>query len=212
MNLITIQLRTKMKILTKYAVKPYFYNVILRMIFWNMKYLFFFNCQLLLLRYACCKIAIQDFMQQDRQAYKQELQKYWQFYQRLYRRHRTYRYYTESWKKMTAFCHNHRRVYRWNGTCRYFTESWIKNYGILPLSSTAIPTDDAHPKTHACQTAWSVGTVTDRFADGHGKSNAPVLWHTIPDGPKNLEGFLKFFVRISINYRQKLLTEFNATT
>jgi len=36
-------LRMKMKILTKHAVKPYFYNVI----FWNMKYLFFFNCQLL---------------------------------------------------------------------------------------------------------------------------------------------------------------------
>jgi hypothetical protein len=35
-----IQLRTKMKILTKHVVKPYFYNVI----FWNMKYLFFFNC------------------------------------------------------------------------------------------------------------------------------------------------------------------------
>jgi hypothetical protein len=38
--MITIQLRTKMKILTKHVVKPYFYNVI----FWNMKYLFFFNC------------------------------------------------------------------------------------------------------------------------------------------------------------------------
>jgi len=45
MRMITIQLRTKMKILTKHVVKPYFYNVI----FWNMKYFFFFNCQLLLL-------------------------------------------------------------------------------------------------------------------------------------------------------------------
>jgi hypothetical protein len=61
-----------MKILTKYVVKPYFYNVILRMIFWNMKYLLFFNCQLLLLRCACCKFAIQDFVQEDRQ----KLQKY----------------------------------------------------------------------------------------------------------------------------------------
>jgi hypothetical protein len=33
MKLITIQLRTKTKILTKYVVKPYFYNVILKMIF-----------------------------------------------------------------------------------------------------------------------------------------------------------------------------------
>jgi hypothetical protein len=60
--MITIQLRMEMKILTKHAVKPYFYNVILRMIFWNMKYLFFFNCQLLLLCCACCKFAIQYFV------------------------------------------------------------------------------------------------------------------------------------------------------
>jgi len=57
--MITIQLKTKMKILTtKHVVKPYFYNVI----FWNMKYLFFFNCQLLLLCCVCCKFAIQDFV------------------------------------------------------------------------------------------------------------------------------------------------------
>jgi len=48
-----------MKILTKHVVKPYFYNVI----FWNMKYLFFFNCQLLLLCCVCCKFAIQDFVE-----------------------------------------------------------------------------------------------------------------------------------------------------
>ena len=51
-----------MKILTKHVVKPYFYNAI----FWNMKYLFFFNCQLLLLCCVCCKFAIQDFVQEDR--------------------------------------------------------------------------------------------------------------------------------------------------
>jgi hypothetical protein len=62
-----------MKILTKHAVKPYFYNVI----FWNMKYLFFFNCQFLLLCYMCYKFAIQDFEQEDRQKYMEQLQKYW---------------------------------------------------------------------------------------------------------------------------------------
>jgi hypothetical protein len=70
--MITIQLRTKMKILTKHAVKPYFYNVK----FWNMKYLFFFNCQLLLLCCVCCKFAIQDFVQEDRQKCREKLQKY----------------------------------------------------------------------------------------------------------------------------------------
>jgi hypothetical protein len=37
------------------------------------------------------------------------------------------------------------------------------------------PTDDAYSKAHECQTAWSVGIVTDRFFDGCVKSNAPVL-------------------------------------
>jgi hypothetical protein len=60
--MITIQLRTKIKILTKHVVKPYFYNLI----FWNMKYLFFFNCQLLLLCCVCCKFAIQDFVKEDK--------------------------------------------------------------------------------------------------------------------------------------------------
>jgi hypothetical protein len=61
-----------MKILTKHVVKPYFYDVI----FWNMKYLFFFNYQLLLLCYVCYKFAIQDFVREDRQKYMEELQKY----------------------------------------------------------------------------------------------------------------------------------------
>ena len=67
MKLITIQLRTDTKILTKYVVKPFFYNVILWMIFWNMKY-FSYNCLLLLLCCGCCKFAIQAFVQEDRQA------------------------------------------------------------------------------------------------------------------------------------------------
>jgi hypothetical protein len=58
-----------MKILTKHAVKPYFYNVI----FWNMKYLFFFNCELLLLCCVCFKFAIQDFVQENRQKYMEKI-------------------------------------------------------------------------------------------------------------------------------------------
>ena len=74
MKLITIQLTTKTKILTKYVVKLYFYDVILWIIFWNMKYLFY-NCLLLLLCCACCKFAIQTFMQRIDMQYKQNLQK-----------------------------------------------------------------------------------------------------------------------------------------
>ena len=122
------------------------------MIFWNMKYLFY-NCQLLLLCCVCCKFAIQAFVQEDRQAYKQNLQKDWQFYRwidrrlgtrryftesckkimefchthrQLYRRTGTHRYFTKSCKKIMKFCHTHRRLYRWTGTRRYFTESCKK--------------------------------------------------------------------------------------
>ena len=66
----------------------------------------------------------------------------------------------------------------------------------LSLSLTNIPMVGAHPEAQACQTAWLVSIVTNRFANG----------------PKNLARFFKFLVRISINYRRKLLTEFNATT
>ena len=113
MKLITIQLRTKMKILTKYAVKPYFYNVILRMIFWNMKYLFY-NCQLLLLCCVCCKFAIQAFVQEDRQAYKIELA-----------------------KRLTVLPMD--RPTTWNPSVFY--RELQKNYRIFPHSPTAIPTD-----------------------------------------------------------------------
>jgi len=112
-----------MKILTKYVVKPYFYNVILRMIFWNMEPVGIIprvEKKFSILPQSLMGIPMEWYMSV--------------FYREL-----------------------------------------KKNYRILPLSPTAILTDGAHPKTHACQTAWSVGTVTDRFADGHGKSNALVL-------------------------------------
>jgi len=102
-----------MKILTKYAVKPYFYNVILRMIFWNMKYLFY-NCQLLLLCCVCCKFAIQAFVQEDRQAYKIELA-----------------------KRLTVLPMD--RPTTWNPSVFY--RELQKNYRILPHSPTAILTD-----------------------------------------------------------------------
>ena len=72
----------------------------------------------------------------------------------------------------------------------------------IPTNS---PMVGAHPEVHAYQTIWLVGIVTNEFVDRHGKSNAPVLSHTFPNGPKNLAGFLNFLVRISINYRRNLM-------
>jgi hypothetical protein len=135
--MITIQLRTKMKILTKHVVKLYFYNVI----FWNMKYLFFFNCQLLLLCCVCCKFAIQDFVQEDRQKYMEKLHKYWQFHRRVHRWISTLGILPRIGKKITDLCRNYRRVHRWIGTRRYFTESWKKNYVLVPQLLTGTPTD-----------------------------------------------------------------------
>jgi len=143
--------------------------------------------------------------------YKQHLQKDWQFYRRLYRRNVTRRYFTESCKTITAFCHNHRRVYRWNVSRRYFTEScktitafchnhrqvyrrtctrWYFIESCKKITALAIITDEY---TDSFTDEWctfqsarlsdclSVGTGTDGFADGHDKSNAPVVWHIITD-------------------------------
>jgi len=69
-----------------------------------MKYLFFFNGQPLLLCCVCCKIAIQDFVTGLHKKNKKNLQFHW--------RTITRRYFTETCKKITGLCHNHRRVYR----------------------------------------------------------------------------------------------------
>jgi hypothetical protein len=83
---------------------------------------------------------------------------------RFHRRTITRRYFTESWKKFTGVCHNHRRRPRRIITRWYFTESWKKftrlchNHRrnhlrccrrILPTKSL---TDYPHPEAHACQT------------------------------------------------------------
>ena len=104
---------------SQHVVKPFFYNVILWMIFWNMKY-FFYNCLLLLLCCACCKLAIQTFVQEDKQAIQSKYA-----------------------KTITAFCHNHRQQYRRTMTRRYFTES-CKNI-TAPATISDGNTDDSDP-------------------------------------------------------------------
>ena len=84
-----------------------------------MKYLFFFNGQLLLLCCVCCKIAIQDFVTRLHKKNKKNL---W-FHRRVHRRTITRRYFIESSKKITGVCHNHRRRHRRPITRRYITES-----------------------------------------------------------------------------------------
>jgi hypothetical protein len=87
-----------------------------------MKYLFFFNGQLLLLCCVCCKIAIQDFVTRLHKKNKKNL--------RFHRRTITRRYFTESWKIITGVCHHHRRSRRRIITRRYFTESSKKITGV----------------------------------------------------------------------------------
>jgi hypothetical protein len=71
-----------------------------------MKYLFVFKGQPLLLCCVCCKIAIQDFLRGLHKKNKKNLP----FHRRIYRRKITRRYFTESCKKITGFCHIHRRI------------------------------------------------------------------------------------------------------
>jgi len=67
-----------------------------------MKYLFFFKGQPLLLCCVCCKIAIQDFLRGLHKKNKKNLP--------FHRRNITRRYFTESCKKITGFCHIHRWI------------------------------------------------------------------------------------------------------
>jgi hypothetical protein len=118
-----------------------------------MKYLFFF--------------VIQDFVQEDRQKYIKKLQKYCQFYRRKYRRHGTRRYYTESWKTITEFYHNHRRVHRRTGTPVGILQRIEKKYGILPLSPMAIPTNwYSSVFDRELHIITVLAIITDGFTDG----------------------------------------------
>ena len=134
--MITIQLRTKMKILPKHVVKPYFYNVILRMIFWNMKYLFVFNCQ-------CRRIDRNTWRSyKNIDSFTDRLPTNWHlsilnksckknteffhYHRQLYRRTGTHQYLTKSYKKITEVFHYHRRLYQWIGTRQYLIKSWKK--------------------------------------------------------------------------------------
>ena len=183
------------------------------MIFWNMKYLFY-NCLLLLLCCACCKFAIQAFVQEDRQEIQTKLAKAWQFYRRIDWWLGTCRYFTESCKKITEFFHNCQRLYWRTGNRRYFTESCKK----ITAPATII---DGYPD--AFTNRWStfqrvrpsdclVGRQsTDGFANGRGKSNAPVLWHIVTDGfADGRQKIWRDFQNFSVNFK-KIPTEFKAT-
>jgi len=188
MKLITIQLGTKMNILTKYVVKPDFYNVILRMIFWNMKYLFY-NCQLLLLCCVCCKFAIQAFVQEDRHAIQTALAKRLPqlptaVYPSVFHR---------ELQKITAFCHNYWRVYQ--QTCH----NYRRIYRRVHWRMTHIP-----KRTPVRSYRWMRQNQCTRALAHNFKR---ICRRT----SKNMERFSKFLVRESIKYRRKLPTDFNAT-
>jgi hypothetical protein len=189
------------------------------MIFWNMKYLFY-NCQLLLLCCACCKFAIQAFVQEDRHAYKQNLQKDWQFYRQIDRRLGTRRYYTESCKTITEFCYTHRRLYRRTRTHRYYTESCKK---ITEFYHTHRRTSTHLYFTDSCTNIAAPATITDGytdiFSDGWRKFQSARLSNCLVGRlsyrqicrrtSKNLEGFLNFWCENQLNtdgkYRRNLM-------
>ena len=199
MKLITIQLRTKTKILTKYVVNPYFYDVILWMIFWNMKYLFY-NFLLLLLCCACCKFAIQPFMQEDRQAIQTKLAKDWQmdcypslFYRELQKHYGilpqsptaipTECYSSVFYQELQnnyGPCHIHRRIYRriHRRMMHIPTRTTVRLLG----QSAQLPTDEANPMCACSDTQLPTVLPTDVEKSG---------------------GIFKNLVRISKQYRWK---------
>jgi hypothetical protein len=120
--------------------------------------------------------------------------KYWRFH----RRPITYWYFTESWKKFTGLCHNHRRPCRRTLTRRYFTESWKTITGLCHnhrwIHRRISPTD-------------SPTYITDGFTDGLCTSRSACISEAqlltdLPTDRKVWRDFQKKFVRISINYRR----------
>jgi hypothetical protein len=167
-----------------------------------MKYLFFFKGQPLLLYCVCCKIAIQDFFRGLHKKNKKNLP----FPRRIYQRTITRRYFTESCKKITRFCHIHWRIS--DGFSDINTDGITDGLSHACLTRVRqreyrrncrrlLPT--ASPIDHACLTrvplhhfrrhyrrithVWhvSVCTSTDGISDG------------FANGSKSLAGFPNFF-------------------
>jgi hypothetical protein len=167
-----------------------------------MKYLFFFKGQPLLLCCVCYKIAIQDFLRGLHKKNKKNLP----YHRRIYQRNITHRYFTESCKKITGFCHIHRRI------SDGFSD--IKTDGITDgLSHACLTCVRLHEYRQYCRRithVWhvSVCTITDRIPDVTYRRHhrwITHVWHvsvcTIidgisdggADGSKSLAGFSNFF-------------------
>ena len=137
-----------------------------------MKYLFFFNGQLLLLCCICCKIAIQDFVTRLHKKNKKNL--------RFHRRTITRRYFTE-------LKTNYRSVPQsptaYNPSV--FHREFKKNYGSVPQSPTDLPM--VLPK-------YITDGLTDEIPTPRtARMSDTCLSCRCTDGSKSLEGFMKFF-------------------
>ena len=159
-----------------------------------MKYLFFFNGQLLLLCCICCKIAIQDFVTRLHKKIKKNL--------RFHRRTKTRWYFTESWKNIMGLCHFH----RWTKTRRYFTERCKKFMGLC----------HNHRRTIELQTIYGIVPQSPTAFRHKIPMESPTELHTsrsarmsdtcpsaqIPTNRKVWRDFQNFLVHISINFRR----------
>jgi len=128
---------------TKHAVKPYFYNVI----FWNMKYLFFFNCELLLLCCVCFKFAIQDFVQENKQKYMEKILTVspttipTEWYPSVFHR---------EFKKIYGIVPQSPTTISTDWHPSVFHRELGENYGIVPQSPMDSSTIGTHHEAHAC--------------------------------------------------------------
>jgi len=164
-----------------------------------MKYLFFFKGQPLLLCCVCCKIAIQDFLRGLHKKNKKNLP----FHRRIYRRNITRRYFTESCKKITGFCHIHQRIA--DGFSDAHTDVITDGLSHACLTRVCLHYHRRHsrrlipttlPTDHACLTRVRLHEYRRHF-----RRNCRRI--------EKFGGIFDFLVRISINfrrnYRQKLI-------
>jgi len=165
-----------------------------------MKYLFY-NCQLLLLCCACCKFAIQAFVQEDRHAIQTTLAKRLLvlptdlypsvFHRELQNKLRHFAIITDRYTGGRIPFGISQRVAK---QLRYFATITDRPAIIIDVYTNAFTNE-----WHTFQSA-RLSEVTDGFAEGHGKTNACVLWRTISnafaDGLRKIwRDFQKFWCK-----------------
>ena len=122
------------------------------------------------------------------------------FHRRIYRRNITRRYFTESCKKITGFCHTHRR----------FSDGFSDANTNRITDGLSARMSDTCPSARLATALPTSPTDRPRMSDTCPFAPSPTEWPTVLSTDRKVwRDFQTFLVRISINfrwnYRRKLI-------